>query len=120
MSLLCIKLILKLPILRAVHPFPLSLEFICNLFLTNGQLDKDGEEEEDGLVGGGEVDPTVEADQEDQLDQQGGVDNGVGETRAKPEEEGEQTIEMLQHHDHSARDVTGMKGVEESQQLQKT
>ena len=26
---------------------------------------------------------------------------------------------MLQHHNHSARDVTGMKGVEESQQQQK-
>ena len=70
---------------------------------------EDGKEEEDGLVDGGEVDPAVEADQEDQLDQQGGVDNGVGKTRAKPEEEGEQTIEMLQHHDHSARDVTGMR-----------
>ena len=90
----------------------------ANPIPTDCKLDEDGEEEEDGLVGGGEVDPTVEADQEDQLDQQGGVDNGVGETRAKPEEEGEQTIKMLQQHDHSARDVTGMKVVQESQQPQ--
>ena len=52
----------------------------ANQIPTDCKLDEDGEEEEDGLVGGGEVDPTVEADQEDQLDQQGGVDNGVGET----------------------------------------
>ena len=58
---------MRLPILRAVNPFPLSLEFVCKLFLTNGQLDKDGEEEEDGLVGGGQVDAAVQADQEDQL-----------------------------------------------------
>ena len=52
-----------------VNPFPLPLEFICKLFLTNGQLDKDGEEEEDGLIGGGQVDAAVQADQEDQLHQ---------------------------------------------------
>ena len=50
---------------------------------------EDGKEEEDGLVDGGEVDPAVEADQEDQLDQQGGVDDGVGEARTKPEQDGE-------------------------------
>ena len=71
--------------MRAVNPFPLSLEFIFNLILTNGQLDKDGEEEEDGLVGGGQVDPAVQADQEDQLHQQGGVHDGVGETGTKPD-----------------------------------
>ena len=71
--------------MRAVNPFPLSLEFIFNLILTNGQLDKDGEEEEDGLVGGGQVDPAVQADQEDQLHQQGGVHDGVGEARTKPD-----------------------------------
>ena len=71
--------------MRAVNPFPLSLEFIFNLILTNGQLDKDGEEEEDGLVGGGQVDPAVQADQEDQLHQQGGVHDGVGEAGTKPD-----------------------------------
>ena len=76
---------MRLPILKAVNPFPLSLEFVCKLFLTNGQLDKDGEEEEDGLVGGGQVDPAVQADQEDQLHQQGGVHDGVGEARTKPD-----------------------------------
>ena len=76
---------MRLPILRAVNPFPLSLEFVCKLFLTNGQLDKDGEEEEDGLVGGGQVDTAVQADQEDQLHQQGGVHDGVGEAGTKPD-----------------------------------
>ena len=32
------------------------------------QLDEDGKEEEEGLVHGGEVDPGVEGDEEDQLD----------------------------------------------------
>ena len=50
---------------------------------------EDGKEEEDGLVDCSEVDPAVEADEEDQLDQQGGVDDGVGEARTKPEEDGE-------------------------------
>ena len=41
------------------------------------QLDEDGEEEEEGLVHGGEVDPGVEGDEEDQLDQERGVDEDV-------------------------------------------
>ena len=41
------------------------------------QLDQDGEAEEEGLVGGGEVDPAVEGDEEDQLDQESGVDEGI-------------------------------------------
>ena len=61
-----------------------SLVWLCksNLSpqqLTNCKLYEDGKEEEDGLVDCSEVDPAVEADQEDQLDQQGGVDDGVGE-----------------------------------------
>ena len=71
--------------MRAVNPFPLSLEFIFNLILTNGQLDKDGEEEEEGLVHSGEVDPGVERDQEDELHQEGGVYQDVGQAGAHPD-----------------------------------
>ena len=49
---------------------------------TNDQLDEDGEAEEEGLIGGGEVDTAVERDQEDEFDEEGGVDQGVGQASA--------------------------------------
>ena len=49
------------------------------------QLDQDGEEEEERLVHGGEVDPGVEGDEEDQLDQERGVDEDVREAGADPD-----------------------------------
>ena len=49
------------------------------------QLDEDTEEEEEGLVHGGQVDPGVEGDEEDLLDQEGGVDEDIGEARAEPD-----------------------------------
>ena len=53
-------------------------------FPTNCQLNEHSKEEEDGLIGCSKVDATVEADEEDELDQEGGVDNGVGKARSKP------------------------------------
>lgn len=47
-------------------------------------MDKDSEEEKEGLVHGGEVDPGVEGDEEHQLDEEAGVDEDVGEAGADP------------------------------------
>ena len=49
----------------------------------NTDLDQDGEAEEERLVGGGQVDAAVEGDQEDELDEEGGVDEAVGEAGAE-------------------------------------
>ena len=48
-------------------------------------LNEDGKEQEEGLVHGGQVDPRVERDQEDELHQEGGVDEDVGEAGAHPD-----------------------------------
>ena len=47
-------------------------------------LYEDGKEEKEGLVHGGQVDPGVEGDEEDQLHQEGGGDEDVGEAGADP------------------------------------
>ena len=48
-------------------------------------LHQDAEEEEESLVHGRQVDPGVEGDQEDELHQQGGVDEDVGQACAHPD-----------------------------------
>ena len=48
-------------------------------------LYEDGKEEKESLVHGGEVDPGVEGDEEDQLHQEGGVDEDVGQTGPHPD-----------------------------------
>ncbi len=53
-------------------------------YLTYDELYEDSKAEEEGLVGGGEVDPTVQGHQEHQLHQQGRVHDRVGQTRAQP------------------------------------
>ena len=50
-------------------------------------LHQDTEEEEEGLVHGGEVDPGVEGDEEDQLHQEGGVDEDVGQTQTQSDQD---------------------------------
>ena len=50
-------------------------------------MDKDSEEEKEGLVHGGEVDAGVEGDEEHQLDEEAGVDEDVGEAGAEPHED---------------------------------
>lgn len=50
-------------------------------------MDKDSEEEKEGLVHGGEVDPGVEGDEEHQLDEEAGVDEDVGEAGAESDED---------------------------------
>ena len=50
-------------------------------------LDEDGKEEEEGLVHGGEVDPGVERDQEDELHQEGGVYQDVGQAETEPDQD---------------------------------
>ena len=50
-------------------------------------LDKDSEEEKEGLVHGGEVDTGVEGDEEHQLDEEAGVDEDVGEAGAESDED---------------------------------
>jgi len=47
-------------------------------------LNEDGEEQEQGLIGRRQVNTAVEADKEDALHQQGGEDDGVGQTHAQP------------------------------------
>ena len=51
----------------------------------DGQLHQDAEEEEEGLICGRQVDARVEWDQEDELHEQRGVDEGVGEAGAEPD-----------------------------------
>ena len=79
---------------------------------------EDGKEEEDGLVDGGEVDPAVEADQEDQLDQQGGVDDGVGEARTKPEQDGEMLGKITKKRKQDSASPTRRPPQEQQQQQQ--
>ena len=50
-------------------------------------LDEDGKEEEEGLVHSGEVDPGVERDQEDELHQEGGVYQDVGQAETEPDQD---------------------------------
>ena len=50
-------------------------------------MDKDSEEEKEGLVHGGEVDAGVERDEEHQLDEEAGVDEDVGVAGAEPHED---------------------------------
>ena len=50
-------------------------------------LYEDGKEEKEGLVHGGQVDPGVEGDKEDQLHQEGGVDEDVGEAKAQSDQD---------------------------------
>ena len=52
------------------------------------ELDEDGEAKEQGLVGGGQVDPGVEGHQEDELHEQGRVDHGVGQAGTQPVKQG--------------------------------
>ena len=47
-------------------------------------LDEDAEEEEEGLIHGGEVDADVEGQEEHELDEEAGVDEDVGDARADP------------------------------------
>ena len=49
-------------------------------------LYEDGKEEKESLVHGGQVDPGVERDQEDELHQEGGVDEDVGEAEAQSDQ----------------------------------
>ena len=47
------------------------------------QLDQESKAEEEGLVGGGQVDPAIEGDEEHELDEESGVDQGVGQASAE-------------------------------------
>ena len=67
-------------------PTALSVNFLEDVPLGEDDgLHEDAEEEEERLVHGGQVDPGVERDQEDELHQQGGVDEDVGEAGAHPD-----------------------------------
>ena len=78
-----------LDILKDVQPpagYSFSSYFLEDVPLSQYDgLHQDTEEEEEGLVHGGEVDPGVEGDEEDQLHQEGGVDEDVGEAGAHPD-----------------------------------
>ena len=50
-------------------------------------LYEDGKEEKESLVHSGEVDPGVEGDEEDQLHQEGGVDEDIGQTQTQSDQD---------------------------------
>ena len=52
---------------------------------SDDQLHQEAEEEQQGLVRGRQVHARVQRDEEDQLDQQGRVNQGIGESGAEPD-----------------------------------